>query len=335
MKTDLTTKYLGLNLRNPIIIGSSSLTESVENIKELEKNGAGAVILKSLFEEQIMLDAESSIKEAYASNLLYSQKSESLDYIDMHIRKEALTDYVELIKKAKREVVIPVIASINCVTASEWTTFAKSIEEAGADALEVNISILPSDTTMSSEKREKIFFDIIEKVKKEVSIPLAIKISPYFSNLAQMVSKISETGINGVVMFNRFYSPDFDINNFKEKSANTFSSPQEFNNVLRWVAIISGKTECDIAASTGIHDGQAVIKQILAGAKATQIVSTLYKNGVGQIQNMLKDIENWMDVKGYNYISQFRGKMSQKEIDNPASFERVQFMKYFSGIGKE
>ncbi|TFH36546.1 MAG: dihydroorotate dehydrogenase-like protein [Bacteroidia bacterium] len=329
---DLTTKYLGLLLRNPVIVGSSGLTDSVDNIIELEKAGAGAVVLKSLFEEQIMLEADARLRKAYENDMIYSAKSETLDYIDLHIKEDTVTNYIKLIREAKKRTVIPVIASINCITSMEWTSFATRIEEAGADALELNIAILPSDIDYDHAAIEGTYLDIITRVTSKVRIPVAIKIGPYFSNLAQMISKLSGTGIKGIVLFNRFYSPDFDINTLTEKSSNTLSHPAESSNVLRWVALMSGRVQCDLASSTGIHDGKALIKQLLAGASAVQVVSTVYSNGIGQIQKMVEDLENWMDEKGYNYIDQFKGKMSRSESSNPSSFERIQFMKYFSEI---
>ncbi|MBS0011644.1 MAG: dihydroorotate dehydrogenase-like protein [Bacteroidales bacterium] len=329
---DLTTKYLGLSLSNPLIIGSSGLCDSAENILELEKAGAGAVVIKSIFEEQIMLEVDASLKAAYQNDMIYSAKSETLDYIDVHIRERTLSAYIELIKDVKKKVMIPVIASINCVSSAEWTSFANQFEKAGADALELNIAILPSDEKTSPEDIEKLYIDIIEKVKSQVNIPVSLKISPYFTNMALMVKKLSETGVDGIVMFNRFYTPDYDINNFEEKSSNTFSKSSESGNVRRWMGILSPKITCDLAATSGIHDDEDLIKQLLAGAKAVQVVSTIYKNGKEQIQKMLKGLNQWMDDKNYNSIEQFRGKLSQAESSNPSAYERIQFMKYFSEI---
>jgi len=329
---DLTTKYLGLLLSNPLIVGSSGLTDSADNILELEKAGAGAVVLKSLFEEQIMLEVDASLKEAYQNDMIYSAKSETLDYIDIHIRERTLSAYIELIKEVKNRAMIPVIASINCVSSAEWINFASQFEEAGADALELNIAILPSDETTGADKIEKVHFDIIEKVKSQVSIPVSVKMSSCFTNLALMVKKLSETGIEGIVMFNRFYTPDFDINNFTEKSSNTFSTPAEAGNIRRWMGIMSPKVDCDLAASSGIHSAEDLIKLLLAGARAVQVVSTIYKNSKDQIQKMLGGLNMWMDEKGYNTIEQFRGKMSQEVSSNPSAYERIQFMKYFSEI---
>jgi len=329
---DLSTQYMGLTLRNPIIVGSSGLTNSVESVVELEKAGAGAVVVKSLFEEQIILETEADLKKAYKDDHFYTAKSEALDYLDIKIRKETLANYIKLLKDIKEATNIPVIASVNCVSSAEWTFFARRIEEAGADALELNIAILPSDSDIASNDIENKYFDIINKVKDSVSIPIAVKFSPYFTNLATMITKLSETGIKGLVMFNRFYTPDFDINNFSEKSSNTFSTPAEASNVLRWIAIMSGRVEVDIAASTGVHDSTALIKQILAGATAVQIVSSIYNKGVGHLQSVLFELENWMDSKGFKTIAEFKGKLSQEASQNPAAYERIQFMKYFSEI---
>lgn len=329
---ELTTKYLGLSLSNPLIIGSSGLTDSVDNIIELEKAGAGAVVLKSLFEEQIMLEVDASLKEAYRNDMIYSAKSETLDYIDVHIRERTMSAYIKLIKDVKSRLTIPVIASINCVSAAEWVKFANQFEEAGADALELNIAILPTDEGLDAADIEKIYFDIIAKVKSRVNIPVSVKITSCFTNLATMVKKISETGVDGIVMFNRFYTPDFDINNFEEKSSDTYSTPAEAGDVRRWMGIMSSRVKCDLAASTGVHGPEDLIKQILAGAKAVQVVSTIYRNGRGQIQEMLGGLNDWMEDKGYNSIDQFRGRMSQEESSDPSSYERIQFMKYFSEI---
>lgn len=330
---ELATKYLGLTLRNPIIVGSSNLTNSVENIKELEQNGAGAVVLKSLFEEEIALESEAALNEAEQDKFIYSEKSESLDYIDMHIKEDTLHHYINLIKDAKKEVLIPVIASINCITSAEWTSFAQELEKAGADALQLNIAIPPSELFKETEEIENTYFEIIDKVSQIVSIPIVVKISPYFTNLGQMLKKMSNTAISGIVLFNRFFSPDFDIDNLSEISVNTYSHAGEYTNSLRWIAVMSDRISKDLVASTGIHDGETAVKQILAGAKAVEIVSTIYKNGVDQIQNMLNTMDEWMEKNGYNYLDQFRGKMSQKHIENPGAYERIQFMKYFSNIG--
>jgi dihydroorotate dehydrogenase (fumarate) len=324
---DLSTQYLGMKLKNPVIAGSSGLTNSVKSIQEFEESGAGAVVLKSIFEEEIAYEYEDILKEASAEGINLDQ----FDYYDFHIKGEKLDKYTTLIEESKKNVSIPVIASINCVYSHEWTSFAKQLQTAGADALELNMFFLPSEFDRTTEEKEKAYFQIIEKVQKEVTIPIALKISYYFSNLGPMIQKLSETGIAGLVLFNRFYSPDFDIDKMEVVSSNVFSSPSDLPISLRWIAIMAERVSCDLAASTGVHDGTALIKQILAGADAVQVASTLYKNGKGQIAEMLKTLEAWMEQKNYSSLSDFRGKMSQAKSSNPAAYERVQFMKYFGG----
>ncbi len=326
---NLETSWMGLNLKNPIIAGSSGLTNSVENIVELERNGAGAVVLKSLFEEQIAASVSHTIEHNEYDN--YYPEAE--DYIRNYTHGNDVSVYLDLIRTSKQAVSIPIIASINCVSDSDdWVSFAKKIEEAGADGLELNIFILPSDPGKSGEENEKVYFNIIKKVSEAISIPVSIKISYYFSGLAQFITRLSWTNIKGIVLFNRFFSPDIDIESMEVKSSFVFSNPAELAISLRWIAMMSSHVKCDLAASTGVHSGDAVIKQLLAGAHAVQIASVLYKKGFQEIGVMLKEMESWMERKNFNAIDDFRGKLSTSEYDNPAAYERVQFMKHFSGI---
>jgi dihydroorotate dehydrogenase (fumarate) len=325
---DLRTKYMGLSLRNPIIVGSSGLTNSVDMIKEIEKLGAGAVVLKSLFEEQIRFQVNKSVAQ---SESIYSYP-EAEDYIGNYTKETSVSEYLELIRKCKASVSIPVIASINCVSSAEWISFARKIQEAGADAIELNIFVLPSDPKRNSEQNEQVYFDIAMATIKQVSIPVALKISYYFSSFANTALKLSWTGIKGMVLFNRYFSPDIDIDKFEITSSNVLSSPEEISSSLRWVAMLSDRLHCDIAASTGVHDGAGVVKQLLAGAKAVQITSCLYKKGTGILPEMINFIEGWMDKHEFKTTDEFIGKMSFKEAENPAAYERVQFMKHFAGI---
>jgi len=327
---DLSVKYLGLSLKNPLIVGSCGLTNSVEDVKALEKNGAGAVVLKSIFEEEIRLEYEKEM-----SNVAFDESNlEYYDYFDYQIKENNVKKYIQLIEACKKEVKIPIIASVNCTTSSEWTFFAKKIQKAGADALELNAFIMPSDLTRTAEETENIYFKLIENVKKEVTIPISLKISYYFSNVASMIKRLSDTGIAGIVLFNRFYSPDIDIENRKVISTHVLSSPAELSISLRWIAIMANRVSCDLAASTGVHDGKDVIKQLLVGADAVQAVSTFYKNGTSYISTMLHEIEDWMKENSYSSISEFKGSMRQAKSLNPAAIERVQFMKYFGDMKK-
>jgi len=329
---DLTTKYMGLTLGNPLIIASSGLTDSFKKIAELERNGAGAVVLKSLFEEQIILEADRNLKEASKNRLIYSEYSETLDYIDTHIREKELEKYLDIIKQVKKDLTIPLIASVNCISDIVCPLLGEKKEKAGADALELNIFITPFGFDNDCENIERKYYKILRKVKQDIKIPVAVKISPYFSNLGKIILNLETEGANGVVLFNRFASPDIDIENINVTNAERFSAPSDMNNTLRWVAIMANRVKIDIAASTGIHDGEAVIKQILAGASVVQIASSLYMNGTGYITEILSYLESWMDRKGFNYVDQFKGKLSQKNTSRPDVYERLQFMKYFSEI---
>ena len=327
---NLTTTYLGLELKNPIIAGSSGLTGTLDGIISMEKHGAGAVVLKSIFEEEILLDEKEQIKEAEKNPLIYSGLSETLDYIDLHIREDKLGKFLQLIRDAKNAVSIPIIGSINCISTEDWVHFTRRMEEAGADALELNIFLNPAD--FKSKEFEKAYFRIIEKVMATVKIPVSLKISKYFTRLGLSVKALSETGVSGLVMFNRFYAPDIDIEKMELSTPQIFSSPEEQYETLRWIAILSERVNVNIAASTGIHTGEDVIKMLLAGATAIQVVSTLYKNGPAQIGKMLTLLNDWMSDKGFNSVEQFRGKISRKYGADPAAFERMQFMKHFSEI---
>lgn len=327
---NLSTEYMGLKLKNPIMAASSGLTGTLEGVKSLEKSGVAAVVLKSIFEEEILLDANQQLKEADENPMIYSGLSETLDYIDLHIREDNLGKYLELISEAKRSLSIPVIGSINCVSHQDWMHFTKKIEEAGADALELNIFLNPADS--ENKEFEKAYFKVIENVLSQVSIPVAIKISKYFTRLSLSVKALSETGVSAIVMFNRFYSPDIDIDKMSLDIGKLFTTPEEQSETLRWIAIMSNKVECDLAATTGIHTGVDVVKMLLAGAQVTQIASTIYKNGPDQVARILKRMEKWMGEKGFDSVDQFRGKISKAYEGNPAAFERMQFMKYFSEI---
>ncbi len=329
---DLSTKYLGLDLRNPIVIASSGLTHSVKEIVELNNNGAGAVVLKSIFEEQIMLEVQHDLNKMQEDGMFYDDYSETLDYIDVHVRDKELGDYLNLIHEVKNNTNIPIIASINAITPYEWTSFAKRIEGAGADALELNIFVMPFNLDKNCDENEQLYYEILKKIKSLVNIPVSVKISPYFSNLGKVIKNMETYGANGVVMFNRFSRPDININEMKVTHAEVFSEKNEMYNTLRWVAIMANRVKMSLAASTGIHDGEAVVKQLLAGANVVQVASAIYKHGPSYILDMTKFVSDWMESKGFNYVDQFRGRLSQENSLHPDVYERMQFMKYFSDI---
>ncbi len=326
---DLTTKFIGLSLRNPLIAASSGLTNSLEDIVEFEKSGVGAVVLKSLFEEEIRIEMKKDLSKMTQESFIYP---ETIDFYDnFYDVEDMLTKYLTLIGEAKKTVSIPIIASINCVTAEKWPYYASTLQDAGADALELNVFSLPSDFSHTPEKDERLYFDIVEAIKDKVNIPVIFKIGFYSSNLASLIHRLSKTEVAAITLFNRFYSPDIDIENFQVLSSYVLSSPDELPLSLRWIAIMAGRVECDLAASTGVHNGQALIKQILAGANAVQVASAFYIHGKEYAGQMIMALEEWMDKHGFNTIDECRGKMSYSHIDNPAAYERTQFMKHFAG----
>ncbi|HRY32153.1 MAG TPA: dihydroorotate dehydrogenase-like protein [Bacteroidales bacterium] len=307
---DLSTTFMGIRLRNPVIAGSSGLTSRPESIIELARHGVAAVVLKSLFEEDMALQAR------------------------QHVTHPAtrMDDYLRLIETAKQRLDIPVIASVNCISPHEWTGFSRKIVSAGADGLEMNMFVPPSDPMKNSEENEKLYFEIITEVRRQVKIPLAVKISPYFSGMTKMALKLSWTGINGLVMFNRFYSPDIDIEEIRVVPGRIFSTPDEIAHPLRWVAMLSDRVMCDTAGSTGVHDYTGIVRFLLAGAKAVQIVSAYYENGPSYTEKLLEGLTAWMERHNFDNINAFMGKLSLKKTENPAEYERFQFLKTFSSI---
>ncbi|MDY0132954.1 MAG: dihydroorotate dehydrogenase-like protein [Desulforegulaceae bacterium] len=334
---DLSTNYMGLNLKSPVIAGSSGLTGSVENVKKFASNGAGAVVLKSIFEEEVRYEYADFLETAKKKwgdpkYFDYEGQRNPIEYYDYLIREENLKKYTELIENCKSETDIPIIASINCFFYSvEWLAYASNLEQAGADALELNMFFPPTDFKHTKQEKEDLYFKIIDEVTKVISIPVALKISPYFTDLGPMIQKLSQTKIKGLVLFNRFFSPDFDIEKLEVKPSFMMSTPAELALSLRWVAFMANKVDCDLSASTGVHDSDALIKQLLAGASSVQTVSALYKNGAGYIKEMIDGLEKWMTSKKFTSISDFKGKLSQEKSSDPAVYERAQFMRYFGG----
>jgi dihydroorotate dehydrogenase (fumarate) len=319
---DLSTEYMGLKLKNPIIVSSSKLTSEISNIKKCADQGAGAIVLKSLFEEQLIADSNALMDQ----DIKYFWFPEAIEHINRHSKEYGLKKILDLIKQAKGYTDIPIIASINCISALEWPKFAKTLEDAGADALELNISILPFDKYTSCGDIADRYIEIVTKVKENVSIPVSVKMANYFTNIIQMAHRLEEAGADGLVLFNRYYRPDIDIESEKVVRDNVLSSPLEVTKSLRWVALLSPQLKLDIAAGTGIHDYKGVIKQLLAGAAATQICSTLYINGLSYIDTILFDLQKWMHKHNYNAVSEFQGKVANTE-GNSVKFERLQFLR--------
>lgn len=317
---NLSTVYMSMKLRNPIIVGSCGLTGTPEKVKACADAGAGAIVLKSIFEEQI----ESDLGNMAGDGVWYP---EAADYINSYGMDNALSNYIDLLEKSRSAVNIPVIPSIHCFGKGNWMQFAKQLENAGAPAIELNAFILPSDPHRTGRDNENIILDIVSDIKSRISIPVSVKIGSYFSSISSFVKELDDCGIDGIVVFNRFFRMNFDIENLKTVNGSYLSSPDETEPILRWVSLLSPITSCDIAATTGIHDGEAVIKHLLAGANAVQICSTLYKNGLGVMADMHGFVADWMRHHNYNCIEDFRERLSQKKSGNPADYLRVQFMK--------
>ncbi|MFV0435813.1 MAG: dihydroorotate dehydrogenase-like protein [Desulfopila sp.] len=327
-KQNLATTYLGLKLKNPLLVGSCELTGSVKGIRELAAGGAAGVVLKSLFEEQIEIELAGHLA-GYQSDY-----PGACEYMRNFTRNTAVDDYLTLIAGAKSAVDIPIIASINCVSASEWIAFADSVEKAGADALELNLSLLPSHRTRTGAEVEQIYFDIVKKVSDRVSLPIAVKMSSSSAGLASLIDRLARSGdcrVSGFVLFNRHYRPDINIDTMEMTMAEPFSTPAEITEPLRWIGLLSGSVEADFASSTGVHDRDGMIKLLLAGAAAVQVVSTVYQHGPGRIAEILSGVREWMAEKSFGTIADFQGRLRSTALADPAVYERIQFIRQFAG----
>lgn len=320
--TQLTTTFAGLKLKNPIIISSSGLTNSVEKIKKLEEAGAGAVVLKSVFEEQINIQA---------GQMSGYDSPEADDYLNAYVRSNALNEHIELIKEAKKSCNIPIIASINCYTKSEWTDFAKIMEDAGADAIEINILSLQTEKDYEYGNFEHLHIDVLKNIKKAVRIPVIMKLGSNLTNPIALINQLYANGADAIVLFNRFYQPDINIDTLTYTSSNVFSGSNELAEKIRWTAIASAAVpQMNFAISGGVHCGKGVIKSILAGASAVEVCSAIYQYGNKEISEMLNELSNWMESKDYKNIEQIKGIMNANAAGSINPFERTQFMKYYS-----
>ncbi len=324
---DLSTEYVGLSLKNPLIVASSSLVRSADDVKKWEDAGAGAVVMKSLFEEQIRMDADNLFGKSSGD-----RHAEGYDYIMNTQMEFGAAEYLNVIQNAKSQTQIPVIASVNCITAKGWTDYARKLQEAGADALELNLSVMPTDPALSSDDVEERILAIVSTVTGKTNIPVAVKIGPYFSAPAKIARDIVWRGAKALVLFNRFYQFDIDVNNIRLKPGNSLSTSSEINTTLRWIAILAGRIKAALSATTGFHNAEDVIKSLLAGADTVQLCSTLYKNGESKIKTILNDVEAYMKDQGFDSIHAFRGTLSQRYSENPESYERLQYIKALVGI---
>jgi dihydroorotate dehydrogenase (fumarate) len=325
---DLNTEYLGLKLRTPFVPAASPLSESLDNIKKMEDSGASAVVLHSLFEEQIRLE-----RNELLDHLSFGTESnpEAQTYFpepeEFHIGPE---NYLEHIHNAKKAVDIPIIASLNGSTMGNWTQYAKLMQEAGADAVELNIYWIPTDVRASAADVEKVYLDIVRAVKKEVTIPVAVKLSPFFTNFANMAAQLADAGADGLVLFNRFYQPDIDVETLEIKPNLLLSTPMAMRLPLRWIALLYGQTRADLAATGGIHRATDAVKMLMAGADVTMICSALLRHGIPYIGLLESHLKLWLEEHNYDSVGQLRGSLSQKNCADPSAFERAQYMRAIS-----
>jgi len=322
---DLTTKYLGLKLRSPLVPSASPLSQEISSIRRLEDAGAAAIVLYSLFEEQLRLETLeldhhlSAGTESFAESLTYFPEPS-----EFRLGPEG---YLEHIRKAKEAVNIPVIASLNGATVGGWTKFAQQIEQAGADALECNIYYIPTDSDLKAADIEQTYIDIVWAVKSAISIPVAVKISPFFTNLAHIAKRLDDAGADGLVLFNRFYQPDIDLEELEIRPNVLLSTPQALRLPLTWIGILYGRLRGSLAATSGVHEAQDAIKLLMAGASVTMMCSALLRNGINHLRHVERGINDWMEQHEYESVHQMQGSMSQLKCPDPSAFERAQYMR--------
>jgi dihydroorotate dehydrogenase (fumarate) len=326
---DLTTKYLGMTLRNPLIVSASPLSEDVANIKKMEDAGAAAVVLHSLFEEQLVKESE-ELEEALVHGAESSAEATSF-FPKASEYKLGPEEYLKHIGDAKKAVDIPVIASLNGSSTGGWTDYAKQIQQAGANALELNIYNIPTDMELAGAKVEQTYVDILKAVRAAVTIPVAVKLSPFFSNMANMAKRFDDAGANALVLFNRFYQPDIDLEELEVKPDILLSTPFAMRLPLTWVAILHGRIKADLAATSGIHSAEDVLKMLMAGANATLLCSSLLRYGIDRVRVIEKAMREWMEKHEYESVKQMQGSLSQIKCADPAAFERAQYMRALAG----
>ncbi len=322
---DLSTTYMGLRLKNPIVPSASPLSETVDSIRRLEDAGAAAVVMYSLFEEQIT--AESHLLNHFLSYGTESYAEARSYFPEMAAYKTGPDEYLNLIRRAKEAVDIPIIGSLNGVSTGGWIEYARKIQEAGADALELNIYFIPTAITMTGAEVEQIYVDVVRDVAQSITIPVAVKIGPYFSAMANMALRLAEAGAKALVMFNRFYQPDFDLERLEVVPSLVFSTSFAMRVALRWVAILYGRVAVDFAITNGVHSYEDVLKGLMAGANVMMMASELLKHGIGRIGEILDEMTRWMEEHEYESVAQMRGSMSQLHVAEPAAFERANYMK--------
>ena len=326
MTVDITTKYLGLDLANPLVASASPLTGKLDTLVQLEEAGASAVVLPSLFEEQIEHDSW-AVHDLYEYGSAISPEAFGGYVPEMEGYNTGPEHYLELLAKAKDNLTIPVIASLNGMSPGGWTRYARTMQEAGADALELNVYRVATDIDMTGSEIEKSYIELVTDVRESIDIPLAVKISPYFSSLASMCRRLVEAGADGLVLFNRFYQPDINLDELKVKPDIVLSSPVNLRLPLRWTAILRGRLDASIATSSGVHTGEDVVKLLLAGADVTQMASALLKYGPSHLATVLFEMESWFSEREYTSIEQGKGSLSQASSADPEAFERTNYMR--------
>lgn len=329
---DLTTTYLGLALKNPLVASASPLSKKVENVRRLEDAGAAAVVMYSLFEEQI---THESLELDHYLHLGTHSHAESIDYFpDLENYNLGPERYLEHLRRLKEAVSIPVIGSLNGVSTGGWVEYARRIEEAGADALELNIYYIPADPDLTSTELENTYVQLVRDVCEQASIPIAVKLSPFFSALPHIARRFVEAGADGLVLFNRFYQPDFDLDALEVVPTLELSTSSELRLPLRWIAMLYGRIHADFALTTGVHSATDAVKAVMAGASVTMMASELLANGIGRVGEILVDLERWLDEHEYDSISQMKGSMSQRGVAEPAAFERANYMKALNSLDR-
>lgn len=331
---DLTTKYLGLTLAHPVVPSASPLTSDLDRLHALAEAGAAAVVLPSLFEEQIEHEAM-AVHHGFEFGAETFAEAISGYFPDVDDYNTGPTDYLGLVHAAKRELKIPVIASLNGTTTGGWTLYAKILEDAGVDALELNIYLIAADPGVTSSAVEARYLNLIEQVRSEVRLPLAVKVGPFFSSMAHMAKRMSEAGADALVLFNRFYQPDIDLTTLEVDPDLVLSTPAEMRLVLRWVAILRGRIECDLAATTGVHTSEEVIKLMLAGADVAMMASALLRYGPEHLKVVVAGLDSWLTERGYRSLAQARGSLSQANAPDPSAFERANYMKALVGYSSD
>ncbi len=322
---DLTTRYLGMNLRTPLVPSASPLSDDIDNIKRMEDAGAAAVVIHSLFEEQLMREQESMQHHLmYGTDSFPEAQSFFPEPKEFPVGPE---EYLNHIRRAKSTVRIPIIASLNGTTIGSWIDYARKMQQAGADALELNIYHIRTDMDKTAAEIEQSYIDIVKAVKSVVSIPIALKLSPFFSNMANMAKKLDQTGVNGLVLFNRFYQPDMDLDTLEVRPNVNLSTPQAMRLPLRWIAILYDRVKADLAGTSGIHTSHDVLKMLMAGADVTMLCSVLFTKGVEYMREIEKGMCEWMEEHDYQSVRQMQGSMSQKYCSDPTAFERAQYMR--------